>query len=105
MIGADRWLKRLSRGYLRHKWQRLKRGYSDFDMWNADGYLADVISATAYWHFVHNHGFDPFYGEERWLENLLEIYDGFKRDDDDMDWQPPAMAWDLLREMFPSLWD
>lgn len=130
MIGADRWLLHggyrrfnrwwwgdilwnIPRRYLTHKWQRLTRGYSDMDMWNAGDYIADIISTTAWWHFVHSHGFGASYeqrygwkaGQQRWLEDLLEIYEGFKRDDDDMAWQPPAMAWDLLGEMFPSLWD
>jgi hypothetical protein len=130
MIGADRRILRsgyrrfilpwwrdilwnIPRRYVVHKWQRLTRGYSDMDMWNADGFLADLISATAYWHFAHSHGFGGLYverygweqGRQRWLEDLLEIYEGFRRGDDDADRHPPDMAWDLLREMFPSLWD
>lgn len=123
-IGADRWI--LNTGYRRfsaywwrevwkipghyvvHKYQRFNRGFSDADMVNGCDYLADVISATAWWHFSNCNGYPgvpPGETYEAWLDTLLEIYEAFRRDEDDIDWAPADMAWDLLRENYAGLWD
>ena len=129
-IGADRWLLgggyrlfsrwwwrdifslKIPKRYIKHKYQRLTRGYSNADMWDASSYLADIISATAYWHFAHNQGI-PFdyvnrYGgqaDEEWRSTLLDLYEGFRNDEDDVDWRPSDAAFDLLRELWSDLWD
>ncbi|WPH57799.1 hypothetical protein [Mycobacterium phage WXIN] len=128
MIGADNWIlksgwrpltkywrrdiRKMPWRYTKHKYQRLTRGFSDADMWNADGYLADIISATAYWHFVHNKGIPMQYvalhgdnADEEWRSALLDLYEGFRNEGDDIDWHPSAEAFDLLRETFRDLWD
>lgn len=120
MIGADRWIYRndcpLSIGWFKylpkwservtmHVWQRFRCGYSDADMWNADGFLADLIAATAYWHFVHNRGHPVRMTNEEWLDILLAIRDGFTNDLDDIDWTPSDEAWELFRGNFNDLWD
>lgn len=120
MIGADRrilnigfrpfssywWraVRRIPTRYIKHKYQRLTRGFSDADMWNGDGFIADVISATAYWHFSNGMGYPGRMTHEEWLDTLLEIYEGFRNPDDDVDWRPSDMAWDLLKENHADLW-
>lgn len=119
MIGADHWIycndyplswtwfKYLPKWFERvttHVWQRLSRGFSDADMWNADRFLADLIAATTYWHFIHNRGHPASVTNDEWLDILLIIRDGFTRDDDIED-LPAPVAWDLLREFFGELWD
>ncbi|OMC55414.1 hypothetical protein A5747_13565 [Mycobacterium sp. IS-836] len=90
---------------LRHWIERAARGYSQFDMWNGGDYLADVIAGTAYWHFVHNHGWPVRMTREEWLDILLEIHDGFSTRDEYDDLQIPDIAWDLLRENLNTIWD
>lgn len=36
------WYKQ-SRRFIKHKWQRMTRGYSDGDLWNLNSYLAETI--------------------------------------------------------------
>lgn len=112
-VGADRWIlhpryPRASRRwwgealwgipkrFTLHKWERLTRGFSRYDMLNGDLYLVDIIAATAYWHFAHSRGHPAGMTHEEWLGILLEIRDGFTAEDEDG--FPAGMAWDLLRK-------
>lgn len=97
-------MRKLPKRYVLHKYQRLTKGFSDADMWDARSYLADLISATAWWHFSHNRGYPIRISEEEWLDALLEIYEGFKPNEDD-ELRVPDHVWDLLRENFYDLWD
>lgn len=119
MIGADGWICNTgyrfpSRWWWRdliripvrvavHKYERLTRGFSRFDMRNADGFLADIIAGSAYWHFVHTQSWPSTMAQADWLDILLEIRDGFTRVDG-VYWSPDDMAFDLLRENFAWLW-
>src|SRR5258707_987108 len=93
MTGADRWLfdngyvkfsrkwfeswARLPKQLVKHWYQRARRGYSVFDMWNADAYLADVIAGSAEWFFHHASGHPSNLSEDEWSDVLLSIRDGF----------------------------
>lgn len=121
MIGADRWIHKT--GYRRfcshwwkdlphipgrvinHRLQRMIYGWSTYDMINGDTYLADVIANTTFRLFTVAYGHPMGMTYEEWLDTLLEIYDGFSTRDEHGDHNPPAMAWDLLREHFSDLWD
>lgn len=119
MIGADRWIYRndypLSWGWFKflptwcervttHLWQRLRRGYSCYDMYNGETFIADVISNTAYELFVHTNGHPDGMTYDEWLDLLLDLREAFTVDDD-IDWTPPDWVWDVLRQHFKDLWD
>lgn len=121
MIGADGWIytspyRKFTRKWwvwwltipkvaLRHWVERAMRGYSTYDMYNANYYLADVIAGGAYWMFANAHGHPDRMTYEEWLDILLEIRDGFSARDKYDDLAIPDVAWDLLRENFASIWD
>lgn len=124
MTGADRWL--FENGYVKLSWkwfeywvtlpkklgkhwyQRARRGYSVFDMWNAEIYLADVIAGSAEWFFYHGNSVPNNLSEDDWNDVLLAIRDGFAdfaaRDDFDSP-DVPDLAWMLFQKYFRSLWD
>jgi hypothetical protein len=122
MIGADRWIAKsgycrftpawwrdvlwvIPRRVLRHKWQRMTTGFSRFDVYNGDNFIADVIAATADGLFNNSHGHPPTMPHEEWLDILLAIRDGFSADDDDTDRTPADSAWELLQQHFKDFWD
>lgn len=120
VIGADRWIYRndypLSWAWfkylpaylariVKHLWQRMTRGFSDFDMWNGNMFLAEMISGTAYWHFAHSMRSFCGVDREEWLDDLLVIVDGFDARDEGGFLAVPDVAWDLLKEHFYGLWD
>lgn len=47
------------------KWwvQRVRRGYSDRDMWNADTYLAGVFAGVLDWYIHEGHGVSMVYSD------------------------------------------
>lgn len=120
MTGADAWIYRndfpLSWGWFKylpkwskrvtmHVYQRLARGYTDFDMWNGNMFLADLIAATANWHFTHSMYAACGVDREQWLHDLLVIRDGFEARDEAGFLAVPDEAWHLLKEHFYGLWD
>jgi len=46
------------------KWwyQRIARGYSDKDMWNADMYIAKILAGTLRWYIKNSQGLPTAYG-------------------------------------------
>lgn len=104
MIGADRWIYGHPFKAIIHMWERLTRGFSRFDMWDAEEYLADVISGAAYWHFAHTHSWPGDMPHDDWLDVLLEIRDGFDSRDECGYRRPTDLGFDLFRENFAWLW-
>lgn len=120
MIGADRWIHKT--GYrkfctswwkalplvpfqiVKHRWQRMTRGWSDYDMADGEQFIADIISTTAYQYFAHTHGYPVHMTYEEWLDILLEICEGFSTLNEHHELVIPDMAWDLLRENIGGLW-
>lgn len=121
MTGADRWMfdngyvkfsrkwfesyLRLPKQLVKHWYQRANRGYSVYDMWNADAYLADVIAGSAYWIFVHGHSHPSNLSEDEWNDVLLTIRDGFTVRDDSDSPDVSDLAWMLFQKYFRSFWD
>ena len=111
MIGADRFVNELEpHRQSMHATQRYAQGYSDIDMWNFDGYLADVIVAGCNWMIAREKSSDFFTvpptldkGED-WLAILTEIRDGFDSRSEDFP-DPPDSAWLLLQKYFRYMWD
>lgn len=46
---------------IKHWYQRARRGYSDSDMWNFDGYVAELIAAHLRWVMKYGHGVSMHY--------------------------------------------
>ena len=61
---SRRALKFIQRIPSQFKWsyQRVRRGYSDRDMWNADIYIAKIISGTLTWMVENSNGVSTLYG-------------------------------------------
>ena len=109
LIGADKFVNDLEpdRQAL-HATQRYQRGFSDIDMWNFDGYLADVIVAGCNWMIDRessgNFTLPPMLDDGKdWVAILTEIRDGFTAAEDFPD--PPDSAWLLLQKYFRYMWD
>lgn len=122
MAGADSWVyrngfRRFSKWWWRewlwviprrvptHLWQRIRRGYSDYDMYNGGHFIADQIANTAWWMFSQGHSYPMDTTEDEWNLILLELRDEFTNAENDIDWSPSDMAFDLLHERFRDLWD
>lgn len=107
MIGADRFVATLrAEQQSIHATQRYVRGFSDIDMWNLDGFIADVIVAGCDWHLTSGHCTPWHYEEGQWHAILATIRDGFARKNDDTGApDPPDEAWTLLRDNFKFMWD
>lgn len=120
MTGADAWIYRndfpLSWGWFkylptmvpricRHLCQRMRRGFSEYDMWNANHFLPDVISGSAYWLFAHTQSYPMHMTYDEWLEILREIGGGFGARDEDFGPVIPDLAFDLFREYLREMWD
>ena len=106
LIGADRFVDDLEPlQQATHATQRYQRGYSDIDMWNFDGFLADVIVAGCNW-MINEAMTTPTVidDEEDWHAILVEIRDGFSSRQDNAP-TPPDSAWELLRKYFNYMWD
>lgn len=106
IIGADRFINDLEphRQSL-HATQRYERGYSDIDMWNFDGFLADVIAAGCQWMIDEGMTVPCILDDgEDWYVILAEIRDGFSCREDNAP-VPPKRAWKLLRKYFNYMWD
>ena len=56
----------IKRSIYRPKWwyQRARRGFSDYDMWNADHYLAGVFAGVLQWYIDKGMGIPTKYASE-----------------------------------------
>jgi hypothetical protein len=110
LIGADKFVHGLEpHQQAIHATQRYQRGFSDLDMWNFDGYLADVIVAGCNWMLERESSGDftvPAMLDDGkdWVEILTEIRDGFDTKSEDFP-DPPDSAWALLQKYFRYMWD
>lgn len=106
MIGADKFVMTLKGDQQSlHATQRYARGFSDIDMWNLDGFIADVIVAGCEWHLAHAHATPWHFEKGEWHSVLARIRDGFARKNEDTGAPDPTdEAWELLRENFKFLW-
>lgn len=105
-IGADKFIDKLNeRTQKLHAEQRYTRGFSDIDMWNLDGFIADVIVAGCDWMLANGANYPSKRKPDEWLLILQSIRDGFaSRNEFDVP-DPPKATWRLLRKNFKNLWD
>lgn len=103
------------------KWrrQRARNGYSDFDTWGFDTYLAGIIAKGCRQMAREAHGHPPGLDFEDWIVTLNQIANGFEAylsiDDipvdeflvERIDASLRGMQWSLalMQEWFPNLWD
>ena len=104
------------RRVIRHRRQRARRGFSSYDAWNLDGYLAQMIADSVRWLRENGHGYpSSFNGIEEWnavlerIEVPLRVW-AEQRHDMDLDeeerWADRCHeALKLLTEHFFALWD
>lgn len=105
-IGADKFIHKLNdESQTRHATQRYQRGFSDIDMWNFDGFIADLIVAGCDW-MIANGVTSPWKLDEGdWHDILRKIKEGFTyRNEFDVP-DPPKDTWRLLRKNFRYMWD
>lgn len=70
----NRWDKRV-----KHYWQRAKRGYSIWDLWNLNTYLAKLLANSLEDLANTTHGYAPeFETIEEWRQALREMSQGFR---------------------------
>lgn len=105
----------------KHERQRVNRGFSNFDAWNGDEYLAFVIGGMAKWHRKNGHGYPSLLTEKKWHKILRKIERGMQATLDLNDvnaydgndystWatQQRVIAdkgWDLFHEWRAAFWD
>lgn len=106
MIGADRFIDKLAdEKQALHAYQRYALGVSDVDMWNFDSFLADVIVHGCNW-YIDCGSTSPWHlAPDDWKDVLRRIRDGFATRNSDGTPNPPAEAFDLLRDNFKYMWD
>ena len=105
------------RRILRHRRQRVKRGFSGYDAWNLDTFLAQVIADSMAWLRENGHGYPAEEGmtEERWNEILTEIEVPLRawaelKHDMDLDEEERWVvrcdhSLELFKRYFFSMWD
>ena len=114
------WNNEISMIPRRIKWfcQRGWRGYSDFDVWSFDYYLAEVISKGCLQLAKETHGYPHESSPEEWDKTLKQIskefedynkimeleegYEHFSREEYD---KKVNDMFELLKKNFGSLWD
>ena len=106
----------------KYAFQRATRGYSDYDVWNADCYLASLISTlvrrlnetkTSYPASLYKDGKSDEQASKEWSAILDEISECFEKygyyfdydDFNDYDETAVDRGLDLLKKYFRSLWD
>lgn len=119
-VKSDRWVYekplRNWRRILKHRRQRARRGFSDYDVWNLDGYLAQMIADTVAHLRAHGHGYPGnLSNEAEWdailkrIEVPLRSWAEHKHDmdpDEEDRWMERCRdALELFREYFFTLWD
>lgn len=99
-----------------HRRERARRGFSRYDVWNLDGYLAQVIADSLRELRLHGHGYPgAFNSYEEWAAVLSQIETPLRvwaetRHDMDLDEEDRWMercheSLKLLNEYFFGLWD
>jgi hypothetical protein len=68
------WFRR--RAYIR---QRAKHGFSNYDVWDFDAYLAEVIAGGLEYLAEHHNSYPDEYSPELWGDKLSEIAKCFRR--------------------------
>ena len=90
-----RLLARIKWWFRRHKYikERAKQGWSSYDVWDFDTYLATVIGGALEF-LAHNHMSHPYnITPEEWSERLQYIANCFKQYTE----EPPCPAYDAYR--------
>ena len=67
--------RRIFNRFVRFPYQKLTRGFSDKDMWNADMYLAGQIAGTLDWIVNNGMGVAMSYYHENDVDNMVERRD------------------------------
>lgn len=104
------------RRILKHRRERARRGFSRYDAWNLESYLAQVIADSVRELRVNGHGYPAcFNGVEEWNEVLerievpLRVWAETRHDmtlDEEERWEERCHeALKLLNEYFFALWD
>lgn len=116
---------------IKHIYQRARRGYADYDMWNFDGYAAELIAAHLRWVMKYGHGASMHYADnDNWdtpveimvlrrdkeYKEIAEIFEEYAKNGHAIDEQwkndfggvldkdlDHALEW--FRKHFQSLWD
>jgi len=63
---------------IRWKIQRMRKGYSTYDIWSFDTYLARVIAGGLEELRIMNNGHPANMTNDEWLDVLIEMEDGFR---------------------------
>lgn len=98
--------------WLKYKWQRITRGFSDKELWNLDITIAKFIYPRLERLIDYQHGYPAEFTEEEWNEVLKRMIRAFKiiSSDDfwDMDVEKKCViesGLDFFRKHYFSLWD
>ena len=94
-------------------WQRSRRGWSDADIWNMDGYLAGVVAGMLNRLRLHTHSHPITLTHEAWQAKLAELEAAFQHYADNLydvgnfDYEKALeqMRPLLDKEVYGSLWD
>ena len=98
--------------WLKFKWQRITRGFSDEKLWNLDVTIAEFILPRLERLIEYQHGYPSEFTEAEWKEVLGRMIKAFKiiSSDDfwDMDVEKKCAVengLDFFREYYFALWD
>lgn len=107
----------------KYGWQRITRGYCDYDTWNLDSYYSNLISSSIMYLREHTHGYPvEFQTFEEWQDTLFNIAKNLSESNIDVldlkDWTVEKhdkleatrkaqqnYALDLLKKYYDNLWD
>ena len=112
-------VKHLVKRFTVYPWQRVRRGYSDADLWSLDAYLARILAPAlrdlsrkpAYVPLNAEYAFDDAADETYWTQLLNEMADGFEAmndimtySDEEEHWEKIDRAYALLAQWHRYLW-
>jgi hypothetical protein len=101
---------------LEHRRERARRGFSRYDVWSLDGYLAQVIADSLRELRLNGHGYPgTFNNQDEWSKVLLgietplriwaETHHDMDLDEEDRWMERCHESLKLLNEYFFGLWD
>jgi hypothetical protein len=78
----------------KYVWQRAHWGFSEYDVWDFDSYLAHIIGSSLKYLAHHNMSHPYYFSEEDWKAKLLYIAECFRQ----YNIEPPHPAYEAYQE-------